>query len=55
MRRSVGLTLRTTTIDFVAYVDKLRRMLHALRPSHFADVDEAFDALLEFDERSVIG
>ena len=42
-------------IDLVAHVDELRGMLHALRPGHFADVDEAFDALLEFDEGAVIG
>src|SRR5512141_2323777 len=30
-------------------------MLHPLRPRHFADVDEAFDSLLEFYERAVVG
>src|SRR5277367_241767 len=29
-------------------------MLHPFRPGHFADVNQAFDALFEFDERSVI-
>ena len=42
-------------VDFVADVDQLRRMLHPLRPGHFADVNQAFNALLEFDERSVVG
>src|SRR5208282_106969 len=42
-------------VDFVAYVDELRGVFHALRPGHFADVDEAFDALFEFDESSVVG
>src|SRR5271166_7049225 len=39
----------------VAYVHHLRRVLHPLRPRHLADVDKAFDALLQLDERSVIG
>src|SRR5580658_2510332 len=30
-------------------------MLHALRPRHFADVDQAFNSLLEFDEGAVVG
>ena len=30
-------------------------MLHPLRPRHFADVNQAFDALLQFHERSVVG
>ena len=30
-------------------------MLHPLRPAHLADVDEALDALLELDERAVVG
>ncbi len=42
-------------IDRVADAHQLRRMLHALRPGHFADVDQAFDSLLQFDERSVVG
>src|SRR5260370_878022 len=29
-------------------------MLHALGPRHLADVDQAFDALLELDEGSVV-
>ena len=39
----------------VANVDDLRGMLHPLRPSHLADVDQAFDALLQLDERAVVG
>ncbi len=30
-------------------------MLHPLGPGHFGDVDEAFDALLQLDERAVVG
>src|ERR1017187_1237093 len=30
-------------------------MLDMLRPCHFADVNEAFDTLFEFDERTVVG
>ena len=42
-------------LDLVADIDQLRRMLHALRPRHFADVNQAFDALLQFHERAVVG
>src|SRR5882724_11037511 len=42
-------------LDLIANVDDLRWVLHALRPGHLADVDQAFDALLEFDERAVVG
>ncbi len=42
-------------LDLIANIYQLRGMLHALGPSHLADVDQAFDALLEFDERSVVG
>src|SRR5579863_576662 len=41
-------------LDLVTNVDQLRRMLHALRPCHFAHMDEAFNSLFEFDERSVV-
>src|SRR5579862_2548799 len=30
-------------------------MLHAFGPRHFTDVNQAFDSLLEFNERSVVG
>src|SRR5579871_1716431 len=42
-------------LDLIANVDQFRRMLHALRPGHLADVDQAFDSLLKLDEGSVIG
>src|SRR5581483_967094 len=41
-------------IDLVAGVNHLRGVLHALGPGHFADVDQALDALLELDERAVV-
>ena len=42
-------------VDRVADVEDLRRMLDALAPRHLGDVDEAFDARLELDERAVVG
>src|SRR6266850_1006674 len=42
-------------LDLIANVDDLRWVLHALRPGHLAHVHQAFDALLEFDERAVVG
>src|SRR6202041_321385 len=42
-------------VDLIAGFDQLRRMLHPLRPGHLRDVDETFDALLELNERAVVG
>ena len=42
-------------LNLVAYIDKLGGMLHALRPRHLADVNQAFNALLQFDECAVVG
>src|SRR4051812_45666272 len=42
-------------LDLVANVDQLRGMFHALRPRHLAHVDQAFDSLFQFYERTVIG
>src|SRR5437763_11135111 len=39
----------------IANVHQLRRMLHALRPGHLADMNQALDALLQFNERAVVG
>ena len=41
-------------LDHVADGDHLRRVLHAARPRHLGDVDEALDALLELDEGAVV-
>src|SRR4029077_20981586 len=40
---------------FFAHLHNFRRMLGPLRPAHFADVDEAFDARLDLNEGAVIG
>ena len=42
-------------LDRVAHVEELRRVLDLLRPRHLADVDQTLDALLELDERAVVG
>ena len=55
MRRSVGIHAEDNRVDFVAGLDQLRGMLHALRPGHLGDVNQSFDALLELDERAVVG
>src|SRR5688572_17309088 len=39
----------------VADVQDLRRVLDALAPRHFADMDQPFDARFELDERAVVG
>src|SRR6266576_7252913 len=50
-----GVHVEHDALDLVADIDQLRRMLHALRPSHLADVHEPFNTLLQLDERTVIG
>src|SRR6185312_15215278 len=51
----VGVDREDDGVDLVAGVNHLRGMLHALGPGHFADVDQTLDALLELDERTVVG
>src|SRR3954447_1156488 len=47
--------IENDAINLVADVDQFRGMFHPLRPSHFADVDQAFDSLFKFDEGAVVG
>ena len=54
MRFCFGVDVEHDRLDHVADGDHLRRVLDAARPRHLADVDEAFDALLELDERAVV-
>src|SRR5579872_1800359 len=42
-------------IHLIACIDELGRVLHALRPGHFAYVNQSLDPLLQFDEGAVIG
>ena len=42
-------------LDVVANFHYFRGMLHAARPRHLGDVDEALDAGLELDEGAIIG
>src|SRR5688500_3665741 len=39
-------------VDRIALLHDFRRMLHALRPAHVGDVNEAVDAGLDLDERA---
>ena len=55
MRRAAGIDAEHLRFDAVADVEDLRRVLDALAPRHFADVNQAFDARLELDERAVVG
>src|SRR5207302_1525257 len=41
-------------VDLVALLHDFRRMLDALGPRHVGDVDQAFDAGFELDERAVV-
>src|ERR1043166_1336218 len=42
-------------LHLIARLDDLRGMLHAPRPRHLGDVDEAFDSGFEFHECTVVG
>ena len=39
--------------DFVAFLQDVGSLVDFLRPGHFGNMDEAFDALFQFDERAV--
>ena len=42
-------------LDLVAHIDQFRGMLHAFGPGHFADVNQALDALLQLYKGAVVG
>src|ERR1700733_14250145 len=50
-----GVDLEHLNLDLLAGRDNLAGVHVLLRPRHFGDVDEAFDARLELDERAVVG
>src|SRR3546814_846603 len=51
----VAVDLEDDDVDFLAGRNDLAGVDVLLDPRHFADVDQAFDAGLEFDERTIIG
>ena len=55
MRLARRVDLEHLALDLLADLEELRRVLDLLGPAHLADVDEAFDARLELDERAVVG
>ncbi len=55
MRRLTRIDLEHLHFDFLRGRDDLAGMHVLLGPRHFRDVDQAFDARLQFDERAVVG
>ena len=55
MRRLSGSTSSTIDFHFLRGGDDLAGVDVLLGPAHFGDVDQAFDARLQFDERTVVG
>ncbi len=55
MRRSFGLTLRMMVSTSSPGLTIFDGCFIRLRPGHLGDVNESFDALLELDERAVVG
>ena len=51
----VAVDVENHHLDFVAFVDHFRRMLHPLGPGHVGDVDQAIDTGLDFDEGAEAG
>ncbi len=49
-----GLDVQDDDVNFFADFEEFRGMLDFLGPADLADVDEAFDALFEFDEDAVV-
>ncbi len=56
-RNAAGRRVNAQHLRFnrVTDIEDLRRVLDALAPRHFADVDQAFDARFELDEGAVVG
>jgi hypothetical protein len=50
-----GVHFQNRHFDFLAGGYDLARMDVFLRPAHFRDVDQAFDAWFQFHERTIIG
>src|ERR1700722_19004010 len=50
-----GIDAENDSVNFVAGLDQLGRMLEALGPGHLREVNQAFNALLKFNERAVVG
>ena len=50
---SLGIDTQDHDVDFVANLDKVAGVIHSFHPGHFADVNQAFDARFQFDERPV--
>src|SRR6185437_5950838 len=50
-----GIDFKHLHFDFLRSRDDLARMHVLLGPRHLGDVDQAFDARLELDERAVVG
>ena len=55
MRLALRVDLEHLALDLLADLEELGRVLDLLGPAHLADVDEAFDARLQLDERAVVG
>src|SRR5215469_3771199 len=50
-----GIDAEDDRLDLVAGLDQLGGVLEALGPGHLGEVNEAFNSLLQLDERAVIG
>src|ERR1043165_6823701 len=50
----VRIDLEHHRFDRLADADELRRMTNISGPTHFRDMNEAFDARLQFDESAVV-
>src|SRR5262245_32802387 len=50
-----GMHFENNGFHLIARMHDFGGVLHSPRPGHFADVDQPFDACLQFDECAVIG
>ncbi len=55
MRRLIEIHFQDLHFDFLRGRDDLARMNVLLGPGHFGNVDQAFDARLQFNERTIVG
>src|SRR6516162_7590130 len=51
----IEIDIENDGLNVLPHLKNLRRVFHALAPGHFRNVNQAFDARLQFDESAVVG
>ena len=51
----LGIDIEQHDLDLLPFIEQLGGIFHVVGPAHFGDVDQAFDPVLQLDERAVVG